>query len=391
MHNASAPVAIAKSMLPLLQCHTNMNTSALLQALSHLLRHSENVEHVFHCVVSLLSRADISTTAQPTQTKKVPGIDGSGVYAFALSTLIVAYNMHVEPYSAKDNTHTNSEFDQMCIQAGQCMERLYQHMPPSVDAPHFVCNPTDTAVLLLALRGISSTLGRQSINYIDPDRGQLQLRKAMGWMAQSIQIYMSFESTLTLWTLNAAKILLDRVDLAQCGDNRAILAAVRTPKYEAQWTVALQDMHMFAMVHCDIQSRAHALDKHNLDALFATLLCKHTTSLDFWSHIIFWENDRLPQWCNPLTLEYKQQHSDDVQALRMAPMHPLQQHGHPSRCVIIRRADHWIVQTLQTYELCPTLVCAVLSWLTYTQQTSSKELLLVGIDDSVQALAQMLL
>jgi hypothetical protein len=352
----------------------------MIQVLQDLLLQQEpiNTQSSFDKFVSIIIRARVvNITCSNVQT--MPTIDGHGIYQFALSLLVVLYNVtanatHTKtiasPYACDEDI---DQFESLCKDAKLCMQRIYANMEQGDNAPHFLCTQNEMALLLTTLRGLLWKPAPVTPPRESKDR-QKSLTNLIQWMSESIDVYMSFESTLTVWILCSAKMLLSCVDLAMCPDDRSILAMVRSIKYQEEWDSMLAGMQSFAMVDCDKKLRAHALDSHNIDALLMTLLCKHSTDDTFWSKVVFWENDALPLWCaQPFTPHRRRKRFD------------------PFHCVIIRRADHWVVQTHVTREIHATLAHGVVVWLNYIQQTSRRELTLAGVDEAVQDLASIII
>jgi hypothetical protein len=308
-----------------------------------------------------------------------PAIDGSGVCHFALSALVVAYNLAVvdDGRQTLNETTPGGSFAALCATARQRMKSLYTEMTPDDNAAHFVCTRADISLLLTTMRGLSSMTRRTQILF-NPAQHRNLLQHIVDWVTQAMQVYMSFESTLVIWTILAAKVLLQPIDLALCATNRDVLARVRLPDYVSEWETLVSNMQSFAMVQSSDQQRAQELHKHDIGALFATLLQKHVSGSTVWTNVICWDNDTLPAWCSATT-------THTVPGGR-----PPRRRKRPDAfaCVLIRRADHWVVQTRETYQLCPTLLHAIALWITHVAGIPTRELQLSGMDASVLALVQ---
>jgi hypothetical protein len=369
---------------------TQVDAMKMVEALRNLIefdkgtrgRQTKQERNNFEVVVRMLTRARTTTVVSECKND-TPSIDGSGVCQFALSMFIVVYNINIwkNPcaVTGEVDVSTQDVFSTMCQDTRLRMNYIYGNMSPETTQPHFVCNAEDTAIILSTMRAFNPMIGRTDVTAKGyTDRIQF-FRNVVTWISDTMKIYMSFESTLVVWTLNAAKTLLRSTDLAQCIDNRAILERVRSSDYLERWQELQASMHKFAMVDTSEVSRAQAVQNHNMDAIFATLLEKHTTSQQFWKNVLYWDNDMLPEWC-----------TSDPPTPGLIPGNR-RKRVDPFGCIVIRRADHWVVQTSTTYELVSTLLDAIVVWAVHMQLVSVPELIISGVDSSVQSLINVIL
>jgi hypothetical protein len=362
---------------------THIDATIIIKALRNLMntdatQYDNTVTRNFNTVVRMFSRPTVNCAITEC-IRNVPSIDGNGVCQFALSMFIVLYNIQISRrrqagYVLASVEVHNDVFDTMCQSTKARMESVYNLMRSDPSSPHFVCCNQDVSNILTTMRGLNPMIERTDIT----GRGSMNrdncVNNTVLWMTGAMNIYMSFESTLGMWTLYAAKTLLQCVDLALCVDDQAILDRVRSPQYVDRWEKLLAAMQDYVMVNNNEACRVKDLQVHNIDALFATMLHKHSNNHTFWKKVVYWDNDVLPLWCSS--------------ALHVPrPVHGTRRKRvDPFECVIVRRADHWIVQTQTTYELVPDLIHATAAWADQMRFISRSELTICGVDDSIQIL-----
>lgn len=290
----------------------------LVKSLGHMIDDGMGVEDV---VVRGFTSITPSVVLSEIEYK-IPSADGSGCIAFAMSCVSIASRVHSERVErAPLRAHAQGTMPVFA----SLVEEVNSAMDAVDDEAHIMTGQLRPfAAFAVYCRAMAATSGRTEIVW---DAGCPAIERATRWLARVFDVYIGFESTLSIWNRYSAEMRLAPVDAMMTTNTDAVMEG------HTEWE---------RLTGISLTGRVEGVVDMDLDSLTLALLHKATASDSIWSRAIFTVRDQIrPSDCMP---------------------------------VLIHMLDHWVVQSTRSFTRVPSLLHALALWCMKIEGRSDRDI-----------------